>query len=79
MFTFTETPRLSHWVPGELKNLFAGLLKSAELQAINPRPQEQTVHIRQCGLVHTLEYKPETHRLALHGLSQKLGSQLFFF
>lgn len=40
---------------GELKNLFAGLLKSAELQVINPRPQGQTVHIRQCGLVHTLE------------------------
>lgn len=39
---------------GELKNLFAGLLKPAELQVINPRPQEQTVHIRQYRLVHTL-------------------------
>lgn len=30
----------------ELKHLFAGLLKP-ELQVINPRPQEQTVRIRQ--------------------------------
>lgn len=37
---------------GEPKHLFAGLLKP-ELQVINPRPQEQTVRIRQWGLVHT--------------------------